>query len=147
MVPVNPEADDTGYRTAKEQCKRFTRVSQSLRMQAVFRMSRNLIMAVHTHTAVAFIDMSCILWLNVSMAVMGVDEGGDGGGGGGGAWQCTLDVASGKGSSSHLLSEVSLSRGSSASLFQAASLLLLFAQLSCLQPLDRCQLSSLHLHT
>ncbi len=57
----------------------------------------------------------------------------------------TLDVASGKGGSCHLLPEVSLSSGASPSLLQAACLLLLLTQLSCLQPLDRRQLRGLHL--
>lgn len=47
----------------------------------------------------------------------------------------TLDVAPGKGGCGNLLSEVGLSSGTSASLLQAASLLLLLAKLGCLQPL------------
>ncbi len=57
----------------------------------------------------------------------------------------TLDVAPGKGGCGHLLSEVGLSSGPSASLLQAASLLLLLTQLGCLQSLHRCQLCGLHL--
>ena len=47
----------------------------------------------------------------------------------------TLDVAPGKGSGSHLLPEVHLCGGPGAGLLQPASLLLLLAQLSSLQPL------------
>ena len=57
----------------------------------------------------------------------------------------TLDVAPGKGSGGHLLPEVHLCSGPGAGLFQPASLLLLLAQLSSLQPLHRRKLCRLHL--
>lgn len=47
----------------------------------------------------------------------------------------TLDVAPGESGSCHLLPEVGFGGGPSASLLQAASLLLLLAQLGSLQPL------------